>query len=128
MVSTRNINYIPAAAMLGLSLLAMVVTGHNGSGSIPWLVLHTAMLFSTVYYAIADIFSERWARSTMHSWGYFIVMLVVMYVAAEATAGVKMKDLPQYQKFLVLLIIFKVLLTGLAGLYRFFLDTLKNNG
>ena len=124
----KPINYTPALIMSGVAILAMLMIGKQvDGGSAPWLVLHVCMLFSIVYYAIANVFSESWGRSTLWSFAYFILMLVVLYFAADATAVAKMRDLPQYQKFLVLLIIFKVLLTGLAGLYRFFLDTLKNN-
>lgn len=126
MISKQPINYIPAIAMMGLALLAMLITGQNGTGSAPWLVLHVCMLFSIVYYAIADVFSNNWVRSTLWSFAYFVVMLVALYFAADATAGIKMRDLPEFQKFLILLIIFKVLLTGLAGLYRFFLDRLSD--
>lgn len=126
MNTTRTINYIPAALMLAVALVAMLIASDKGEGSTPWLVLHVCMLFSIAYYGIADVFSKSWVRSTLMSFGYFAVMLVVLYFAAAATAGTPMRDLPEYQKFLVLLIIFKVLLTGLAGLYRFFLDTLSD--
>ena len=127
MFTAQTINYIPATVMLAFALLAMLITGGTDAGSsTPWLVLHVCMLFSIVYYAIADIFSNSWGRSTLWSYAYFVVMLVVLYFAADATAGAKMRDLPEYQKFLVLLIIFKVLLTALAGLYRFFLNMLSD--
>lgn len=118
---------LPAGLIFTAASVCMVVAGGtDNSGSLPWLILCISMLFSIVYHAITSIFRAHWLRSTIVGYFMFVLMMVLLYQVASETATIGMKDLPQFQKFLVLLIIFKVLLTALAGLYRFFITLLND--
>ncbi len=120
-------SFIPALLIFVCGLVCIAVAGgSDATGDLPWEIVCITLLFFIVYDAISGIFSSRWVRTTVLGYVMFVIMLVALYVVADKVSVAEMRDLPHFQKFLVLLVIFKVLLTGLAGLYRFFINLLRS--
>lgn len=113
---------IPDGAIwAALGVIAIMVAG----GNTPWLVMMIGLLFYAVYSEISGLFSERWPRYTGTTYALFAVMGVLWGLLASYSATDALGHLPKYIKFLVLIVLFKLVLTGLALLYRTVLSLIK---
>lgn len=120
--------WVPGIILFAVSAGAMGITsGFEDAGVLPWQILMVTILFTTVFYEVVGLFRPRWGRYTAISYAVFILLLIGLYFIAAGIATTPMRDLPRFQKFIGLLIIFKVLLTGLAGLYRVALNFLGHD-
>lgn len=105
------------AILLGCAVISMVLT-KTISPTIPWQVCGASMLFYTVYTQVIGIFTKRWPLYMGLSYLSFIVLTILMLIAASQIAEVPLADFPRYKKTYALLVIFFILLSMIAGVYR----------
>ncbi len=106
-----------SAILLGLSLLAMLAT-NTSSPTIPWQICGASMLFFAVYTQVMGLFSKRWPLYMGLSYLSFIGLTILLLLMASVIAEVPLSDFPRYKKTYALLIIFFILLSMIAGVYR----------
>jgi hypothetical protein len=105
------------AISLSATLLVMLAT-KTISPAIPWQICGASMLFFAVYTQVTGLFLVRWPLYMGLSYLSFIVHTIILLVVAGSIADAPLSVFPQYKKTFVLLSIFFVLLTMIAGVYR----------
>lgn len=116
-----------SAMLLGFAIIAMVLA-KTISPTIPWQICGASMLFFTVYTQVIGLFAKRWPKYMGLSYLSFIGLTVLLLVAASLIAEAPLADFPRYKKTYTLLVIFFVLLSMIAGVYRVALYLLADTG
>ena len=111
----------PIALMLVMLFIALVAMfgGMAVMGKvIPWRVVTISLLFFTMANHIAGLFVQRWGRYVFISFICYGLLVVSLMTLAKAISGLGLGQLESFQKTIGVLIMFYVLLTALAGLFR----------
>ncbi len=114
------------AILVGLSALAMLIT-KTASPTIPWQICGASMLFFTVYTQVVGLFSKRWALYMGLSYLSFIGLAILLILLAGLIAEAPLADFPRYKKTYALLVVFFIMLSMMAGIYRLALYLLADS-
>lgn len=105
------------ALLLGFAIISMMLA-KTTSPTIPWQICGASMLFFTVYTQVIGLFTKRWPQYMGLSYLSFIGLTVLLIIAASQIAEAPLADFPRYKKTYTLLVIFFILLSMIAGVYR----------
>jgi hypothetical protein len=100
------------------AIICMLVLTPLTDRIISWRVVTVSMLFFSIANHVVGLFVPRWGRYVFISFLCFGVIVVLLLTLAKQISGIGLGDLYSFQKTCTLLIMFYVLLTGLAGLFR----------
>ena len=103
---------------MGVAVVAMFGGKAMFGAVTPWRVVTVSLLFFTMANNISGLFVPRWGRYVFISYLCLPVMVISLMTLAKVISGVGLGELDSFQKTIGVLIMFYVLLTGLAGLFR----------
>ncbi len=106
-----------AAGMLAIAFITMLALRH-AAPTLPWEVCCVAMLFFAVYNQVRGLLLRRWPLYMGLSYLAFAIYTALLLTTASLLAEVPLSGLVSLKKTYVLLVVFFIMLTILASVYR----------
>lgn len=119
---TNHINISPQKQAIGaavISLLGMLLCHFIfDKGSYEFMAAFSGIVFYCIINPLISVFHESFAKYTLPSWGLYVILLILLLLAARRISGISIWSLPEYQMMLGSITLFYVMISLIVRLIR----------
>lgn len=112
---------LAVALAIGWAGMAVVKLIHSPAGT-EYFAAFLGIIFFTIINTVVSIANRSWIQYTLPSYGWYAIMVAVLFLSAKYLSGISIWNLWEYRMMLTSITLFYFVISTLVRAVRFILD------